>query len=649
MFSCPISLSDHSHCSMASSLCLFMTCCHHLNQHVDPTTKLSINKSFKAKKNSIICARKRCILKAKRTNNTEANIETDTIKEKKERRVRILIAGGGIGGLVLALAAKQSGFEVMVFEKDLSAVRGEGRHRGPIQLLSSALGILVDIDRGVADQIMDAGCVTGNRVNGLADGLSGNWLAKYDLMAPATKARLPATLVICRMTLQEILLNAVGSHIVFNKSKVVDFSQDHHKVVVTLDDGRKFEGDILVGADGIWSEVRTKLFGAQEASYSGYTCYSGLAEYIPSYINSIGYRVFLGSNQYFVACDVGNGNMQWYAFHKEAPRCISTPEDKKIRLVELFECWCSDVTTLIAATREDMIFRRDIYDRDMIYSWGIGRVTLLGDAAHPMQPNLGQGGCLAIEDCRQLILELESIKKHGFDATRSYEIPSALKRYEQKRILRTKIVHIVSRVASKALSGYQPFIYLWTLRLPHIPFQVFGFLLRLVMPYFMTWLLTYHCSHEDELEDTFHDLVLELGLDYLDGKDEKEKEICFEATWPGEERSMALLELNIYIHSSSSPTNCYPNQNPFHISPDSLDAINPTNPNTSLTFIKSHESNLSKPIKPCPFMAFSALCSSSSPEFNFLVVVKIRFFFKFLFFTQQHPTTAITQSPQQFP
>lgn len=65
--------------------------------------------------------------------------------------------------------------------------------------------------------------------------------------------------------------------------------------------------------------------------------------------------------------------------------------------MELFGSWCSDVTTLIAETREEMIYLRDIYDRDMIDSWATGRVTLLGDAAHPMQPNLGQGGCLAIE------------------------------------------------------------------------------------------------------------------------------------------------------------------------------------------------------------------------------------------------------------
>lgn len=75
----------------------------------------------------------------------------------------------------------------------------------------------------------------------------------------------------------------------------------------------------------------------------------------------------------------------------------SNASGKKKRLQELFHDWCGEVTELISETPEDVILRRDIFDRDMIHTWGIGRVTLLGDAAHPMQPNLGQGGCMAIE------------------------------------------------------------------------------------------------------------------------------------------------------------------------------------------------------------------------------------------------------------
>jgi len=91
------------------------------------------------------------------------------------KKLRVLVAGGGIGGLVFALAAKRKGFDVVVFEKDLSAVRGEGQYRGPIQIQSNALAALEAIDLDVAEQVMAAGCVTGDRINGLVDGVSGNW------------------------------------------------------------------------------------------------------------------------------------------------------------------------------------------------------------------------------------------------------------------------------------------------------------------------------------------------------------------------------------------------------------------------------------------------------------------------------------------
>ncbi|KAK7317281.1 hypothetical protein RJT34_01370 [Clitoria ternatea] len=353
---------------------------------------------------------------------------------KAREKLRVLVAGGGIGGLVLALAAKHRGFDVKVFEKDLSAVRGEGRHRGPIQLLSSALAVLEAIDKTVANNIMEAGCVTGNRTNGLADGLSGEWFTEFDLFTPASRKGLPVTLVICRMTLQDILVNAVGSNILKNKSKVVDFIQEPGKVRVVLENGEHHDGDVLIGADGIWC-VRNSLDGRKQGT-------------------------------------------QMLAMGR-----------------------CNGMLSMGNPLQVPLSHKRDIYDRDMINSWGIGRVTLLGDAAHPMQPNLGQGGCMAIEDCYQLILELDMVAKHGSNES---EVISALRRYEKKRIPRVRVLHTASRMASEMLVNYRPYIefQFWPLSLSqnminmmqikHPGIHVARALSKFTFPKFVTWMIAGH-------------------------------------------------------------------------------------------------------------------------------------------------------------
>lgn len=189
------------------------------------------------------------------------------------RKLRILIAGGGIGGLVFALAAKRKGFEVLVFEKDVSAIRGEGQYRGPIQIQSNALAALEAIDMDVAEEVMEAGCITGDRINGLVDGITGSWYflffpfsipslicvnftnyqvvitykllglyllcwsnmlnfryIKFDTFTPAAERGLPVTRVISRMALQQILARALGDDSILNDSNVVDFVDNGDKV-----------------------------------------------------------------------------------------------------------------------------------------------------------------------------------------------------------------------------------------------------------------------------------------------------------------------------------------------------------------------------------------------------------------------------------
>nr|UBR90289.1 zeaxanthin epoxidase [Osmanthus fragrans] len=423
--------------------------------------------------------------------------ETDTNSRPPERKLRILVAGGGIGGLVFALAAKKKGFDVVVFEKDLSAIRGEGQYRGPIQIQSNALATLEAIDMDVAEEVLSVGCITGDRINGLVDGISGNWYIKFDTFTPAAERGLPVTRVISRMTLQQILARAVGEDIIMNESNVVDFEDDGQKVTVRLENGQRYEGDVLVGADGIWSKVRKNLFGPTEAIYSGYTCYTGIADFVPADIETVGYRVFLGHKQYFVSSDVGGGKMQWYAFHNEPAGGVDILRGKKERLLKLFEGWCDNVIDLLLTTDEDAILRRDIYDRTPTLTWGKGRVTLLGDSIHAMQPNLGQGGCMAIEDSYQLALELDKAWRKSVESRTHIDVVSSLKRYESARRLRVAIIHGLARMAAIMASTYKaylgvglgPLSFLTKFRIPH-PGRVGGrVFIDVGMPLMLNWVL----------------------------------------------------------------------------------------------------------------------------------------------------------------
>lgn len=282
---------------------------------------------------------------------------------------------------------------------------------------------------------------------------------------------------------------------------------------VMLEDGRTFEGDVLVGADGIRSKVRTKLLGETSTVYSDYTCYTGIADFVPADIDTVGYRVFLGHKQYFVSSDVGQGKMQWYAFYNEPAGGVDAPGGRKARLMELFGHWCDKVVDLLDATPEEQILRRDIYDRIPIMTWSKGRVTLLGDSAHAMQPNLGQGGCMAIEDGFQLALDLSKAAQEP-----SPDLGRVLKKYEGKRRIRVGVIHGLARMAAIMASTYKPYLgeglgplsFIKDLKIPH-PGRVGGrFFITIGMPTMLSWILggnsfalegrAPYCSLEDKAD-----------------------------------------------------------------------------------------------------------------------------------------------------
>jgi zeaxanthin epoxidase len=358
--------------------------------------------------------------------------------------LKVIIAGGGVGGLLAARYMQIKGFDVTVYEKT-DEFR---RFGGPIQLASNALSTINAIDTGLFHKLMEKFTFTGIRTCGIKDGLRTEWYSKFEAITRiANENNLPHTGVVDRPDLQEILIGELGPGVVHNARQVVGFEHTSNGVNVMMKNGEVVHADVLVGADGIWSEVRAQMWGEEArgkgaASYSGYTVFAGETIYEPKDYWDVGYKVYIGPKQYFVTSDIGRGRMQWYAF-------LALPEGTKARdsnqqfIKERFTGWSPEVHQALDATAEQDIEQRDLYDKkpSVFKSWSQGHVTLLGDSCHCMLPNLGQGGCQAMEDGYVLTNLLTEVSSRS-------QLPGVLQDYYKQRIVRTAAVQGLSRIAS---------------------------------------------------------------------------------------------------------------------------------------------------------------------------------------------------------
>eukprot|EP00217_Crustomastix_stigmatica_P014101 CAMPEP_0183811854 /NCGR_PEP_ID=MMETSP0803_2-20130417/50136_1 /TAXON_ID=195967 /ORGANISM="Crustomastix stigmata, Strain CCMP3273" /LENGTH=546 /DNA_ID=CAMNT_0026056693 /DNA_START=45 /DNA_END=1683 /DNA_ORIENTATION=- len=389
-----------------------------------------------------------------------ATAESSVVKPSSTKPLKVIVAGGGIGGLTFALAAQERGIDVELFER----VKVYKPFGGPIQMQCNALGALEAISKPFAEKVISFGCVTGDRINGLLDGVSGKWWMRFDTRQPCRRNGLPLTLVINRPDLLQMLLDALKPGTVERGVEVMGYEQDEEGITALLSDGRKVRGDVLVASDGIRSKCRKQFKGEEDlkknVTYSGYTVYTCCPEFEPADVDKIGYQVFLGgctlndvnADCYFVASDVGDGRSQYYAFHRE-PEGGVDDKPMKERLLEIFQGWSEPVLDRIRASDESEIERRDIFDRRPTLTWTDQRMCLLGDAAHAVQPNMGQGGCQAIEDAYALADELCGLELRGQEA-----VEGALVRYARRRVLRAGNVHGFSRLAPLANDLYRPFL-----------------------------------------------------------------------------------------------------------------------------------------------------------------------------------------------
>lgn len=331
-------------------------------------------------------------------------------------RMRALVVGAGAGGLTAAVALRRAGIDVTVFERAPAPLRvGAGVHIWTNALL--ALGHL-----GLGDRAAEAGSRLERSLfltrtgRALVDWPTGEW--GRDLGAP--------TVGIKRPELNDLLLRAIEDDLLRFGMLCTGFSQDADGVEARFEGGHIERGDALVGADGLESTIRAQLLGPEPPRYAGYTGRRAVLAWPDEDTGVL--RVFEGPGCRFVTYPVAPGERYFLSTVRSPPGGHDEPGQSRAILREQYADFVDPVPAIIDATPEQSIMRTDIVDRDPVRRWGEGRVTLLGDAAHPMTPDLAMGACMAIEDG---VVLAESLR--GADN----DVAAALRSYERDRMRRT--------------------------------------------------------------------------------------------------------------------------------------------------------------------------------------------------------------------
>jgi 2-polyprenyl-6-methoxyphenol hydroxylase-like FAD-dependent oxidoreductase len=249
-----------------------------------------------------------------------------------------------------------------------------------------------------------------------------------------------------RADLQFLFLEEVSANCIRLGCEIRGFRQGTDSVDVALASGETLSADALIGADGLRSAVRDGRFGVKPPEYSGYVGWRGVSPWIPPQYAGEHLTESWAEGKRFGISPMGNGRCYWYATATRPAGGVSCREDCHAELQQLFGHWHAPISALIDSTPVENILLSDIYDRPAQHPWTDGVVTLLGDAAHPMTPNLGQGACFALEDACVLARCVDH----------SRELSHAFKQYEDARRSRTDAVQRRSRWLGKLIQFESP-------------------------------------------------------------------------------------------------------------------------------------------------------------------------------------------------
>ena len=353
---------------------------------------------------------------------------------------KAIVIGGGIGGLAAAVGLRKVGMAVTVFERapEICEV-GAG-----LSLWSNAVTALRRL--GLESRITELGSPVERMQIVTA---SGQVLSDLTIEELSRRAGAPS-LCVHRADLRRMLAEALELSVIRTNATCVGFEQHSDAVTARFADGRSESGDLLLGADGIQSAIRAQLFGPSEPRYAGYTCWRGIAHVqhpdLPPGLSL--FAVGRGTQVGLFHC--GPGRIYWFVTQNAPAGIADPPGGHKRAVLTAFTGWHPMFGAVIEATEESAILKNDIIDRPPIRMWGVGRLTLLGDAAHPTTPNLGQGACQTLEDA--VVLADCLLRADG--------VICGLRSYEEHRRRRTAFVTTQSWSLGKVFQWQNP-IAIW--------------------------------------------------------------------------------------------------------------------------------------------------------------------------------------------